>query len=165
MTFPGLFILEPEITANKLYRHLDSRNITVFNIISQIVTQQNTSGNASYLSKKNREIYSALKWILETGHTEDGINDEYESVMDVSVSVLINVYKDKNILPAVVDMIFSRNKKGHYIHDLVWAFFRISDPDALKLIAKYIISPDREDMELACNLLNLEPLYRGRYIR
>ena len=52
MTFPGLFILGPEVEANKLYRHLGSRNITVFNIVSQIVTQQNTSSFENHLSKK-----------------------------------------------------------------------------------------------------------------
>jgi hypothetical protein len=53
-------------------------------------------------------------------------------------------------------MIFKRNKEGHCIHDLVWAFFQFHDIYALKLIAKRILSPEKEDVALACDLLDIK---------
>jgi hypothetical protein len=87
------------------------------------------------------------------------LDDEYEAVMDAAISVLVNIYKDNSILPAVADMIFKRNRKGHYIHDLIWAYFRSSTPDTLKLTAERICSSDQQDIDLACHLLNLEASY------
>lgn len=72
------------------------------------------------------------------------------------VSVLINTYRDKNILPLVVDLIFKRNRNEQYIHDLVWALFRSGDLQVLRLIAEYIKSSDPKDVELATKLLNID---------
>lgn len=151
LTFPCLFTLMPQIESFHLYRRISPIKKTAFWITAQII-KPGTSGNARYLTEKNSAEYSALKWILETGKLEDG--NEYENVLDVAVSVLINMYKDKTILPSVSDMIFMRESKGRNIHDLVWAFFRISDPYALKLIAQHILSP--RDSELALSLLDIK---------
>jgi hypothetical protein len=79
--------------------------------------------------------------------------------MDAAVSVLVNIYIDNSVLPAAADMIFKRNRQGHYTHDLIWAFFRSSTPDALKLTAERICSSDQQDIDLACHLLNFESSY------
>ncbi len=153
LTFPSLFILLPQIESFQLYRRLSPIRKTASSITAQILKPA-SAGRAGYLREKNGTEYAALKWILETGKLENSLNDDYEEVLDITVSVLINIYKDKNILPDVCDMIFERGSKGHHLHDLVWAYFRSSDPHALKLIAQHLASP--RDAKLACSLLNIE---------
>ena len=154
LTFPCLFILLRKIEAYQLESSLSFRNITVLKIIDQIQKKQKYQNGKDYLSVNKGVVYPIFRWILETGYTEDGLDNEYDEIMDVTVSVLINSYKDKSILPVVVDMIFKRNKKEHYIHDMVWALLQSHTPDALKLIAERICSSDQQDIDLACHLLN-----------
>jgi hypothetical protein len=86
---------------------------------------------------------------------EDGMNDEFEEILEIVVSVLINTYKDTKIVPAALDMVFERNRRGHNIHNLVWAAFQIHDPQTLKLIAQRIQSSQEPDVRLACSLLGV----------
>ncbi len=150
LTFPSLFILLPQIESFRLHPHLSSIKKNASQITAQILKPT----NAGYLTQKSNAEYAALKWILETGKPEDGLNDDFDEVLDICVSVLINLYRDKSILPAVADMIFTRAGKGRDIHNLTWAYFRITDPYALKLLAQRIASP--RDSGLACNLLNID---------
>lgn len=153
ITFVCLFIFLPEIETFDLYRNLNSKNITALKITDQIL---NFNGNL--FSVKSKNVYSVIKWIFDTGFSEDGLNNDYEQVLDTAAAVLINTYKDTNILPAAADMIFKRNKRGAYTHDLMWSFFQIRHPYTLKLIAERIRSSDKEDAELACKLLNINSI-------
>lgn len=154
LRFPCLYVLHEPLRQQRIQRHLNARNITALRITNQI-KGANTSNN-DYLSPKQNTVYPVLKWILETGSAEDILEDDYEEILDVTVSVLINNYKEKEILPLVVDLIFKRNRNGSHIHDLVWALFRFHDPVVLKLIAPYLRSSDQKDTELANELLNLD---------
>lgn len=158
LTFPCLFIFLRIIEVMKIKNFLSYQNITVLNIIDRIQNMERYRNGKDYLSAHKEVAYPILKWILETGCADDGLDNEYEEIMDVTVSVLINIYRDKSILPAVADMIFLRNRKGHFIHDLVWAFFQSCTPYALKLIAERICYSDQQDIDLACQLLNIEAL-------
>lgn len=153
LTFPCLFILLPHIESFRLHGRLSPIKQTATRIAAQILKPA-SSAHSGYLSNKNNAEYAALTWIVKTGKPEDGLSDDYEEVLDICVSVLINIYKDKSILPDVCDMIFSRDEKGHNIHSLVWAFFRSSDPYAIKLLAQRMASP--RDSKLARRLLGTE---------
>ncbi len=155
LTFPCLFNLLPQIKSLGLYRYLNDRNSTTVRIIDQILKTQDAGNSINYLSDQKDAEYAALKWMLETGHIEDGLNDEYERILDVTISVLTNIYNDASTLPLVSDMIFKRSKDGRNIHYLVWAFFWIRNPSALKLIAQRLRSGDQQDVELACSLLGI----------
>lgn len=161
LTFTCLFILKAQIKVLNLVRYLSLRNSTALAIIDQIRMPQEFGNGADYLSNKKVIEYSTLKWILETGYVEDGLNDEYEEILDVTVSVLLGLYIDTSILPIVAGMIFKRNKIQHNINDLVWAFFQPHDPNALKLIAQRIRSFEQQDVELAYHLLNIKAAYRN----
>ncbi len=153
LTFPCLFILLPQIESFRLHSRLSPVKRTASRIAAQILKPA-AAGHAGYLTEKNGAEYTALTWIWSTGKLEDGMSDDYEDVLDITVSVLINLYKDKTVLSDVCDMIFARAKKGHNIHDLVWAFFRSNDPLTLRLIAQRLVSP--RDSALACRLLGTE---------
>jgi hypothetical protein len=156
LTFPCLFILLPQVRSLRLHRHLNARNATAAGIVWQILGPRDNAGRADLLSKKKDAVYPVLKWMLETGRTEEACDSPCEQVLDVVVSTLLDVYSDKSILPAVCDMIFRRSKKGRNIHDLAWALFRPQDPNALKLVAEHLRSHELEEAGLACNLLHLE---------
>lgn len=158
LSFPCFYVLLPRIKELRINRYLNSRNITAMRIINQILRPKGSAVGSDYLSTKKNRVYTVLKWILETGADADGYDDDYEEILDVTVSVLLGTYKDKSIVPTVADMIFKRGKIGHLIHDLVWVLFKSEDPQALRLIANRLKSPDREEVQLAYELLNIEDL-------
>lgn len=152
LTFPCLFILMPLIKSFNLYNNLNYRNIMVLQITAEIL---NPKYYNNYLSEKDDNIHNYLKWIINTGYSENLPDDDYELILDVAVSVLINLYEDKSILPSVVEMVFMRNKDGRFINDLITSLFCLHDVNILKLIAERVASTDKNEAELACNLLNI----------
>jgi len=156
--FASLFILIPEIEALALYEKLNSRNAVALKICAKILKDENMFSHVAGLVSENSGMtYSALKWMLKTGSADDGLNDDYDEVMDAVASLLIKTYKDNSVLPMVADMIFKRNRKGYLVHDLVWCFFQARTSYCLKLIAGYLRSPNRRDVELARQLLHFIP--------
>lgn len=156
ITFPCLYVLANNIEVLNIEGFLSSRNKCALKIKNRIQLRSRYYYGEDISANDKRAVYPVYRWIFETGHEEDGMDDGYEAVMDAVVSVLVDIYKDNSILPAAADMIFSRNRKGHYTHDLLWAFFRSSTPEALKLIAERICSSNQQDADLACHLLNIE---------
>lgn len=156
ITFPCLFVLTPQIYSYGLDAALSSRNLIVTGIIRQIIAGEIADGHADHFSDESGAVHSALKWILQTGSGEYGLEDGYKRVLDITASVLINTYKDKSILPIIDSVIFKRREKGQNFHDLIWAFFRLRDPGALKLMAAHILSDDRDEAEFASEVLNIE---------
>lgn len=154
LMFPSLYILRQPIMQQRMQRHLNQRNMAALNIANEIKSAAPLAADPrpSHLGLQQ----PVLKWILETGYAEDISEDDYEEILDVSASVLINTYRDSDILPLVVELLFKRNRTGGHIHDLVWALFRFHSPQTLKLIALRLRSSDTKDAALAAELLNLE---------
>lgn len=160
LTFPCLFIFMPQIKSLRLQSLLNLRNATAAKIVNRILRGEEASDRNNNFTFWGNNAQSVLKWMIETGGLEDGLEDndrdDYEEVLDISASVLISGYKDASILPAVTDMLFQRYKKGGNIHTLVWSVFSAHEPAVLHLIAERLRSPDRQEAELACNLLNIK---------
>ncbi len=154
LSFPCLYALREQIEGLGMQRHLSPRHMAALRIIHQV--RRSEGSEADYLSSGRGSVYPALKWILETGSAEEIAEDDYEQILDVAASVLINAYGDRDILPLVADLIFKRNRNGRYIHDLVWALFQVHDPRVLKLIAERVRSSDPKDAKLAAELLNMD---------
>lgn len=154
LMFPCLYIVHEQIEGLRIRRYLSARNMIALRIANQI--RGSAAPGTDYLSSRREAAYSVLKWILETGSAEEILEDDYEEILDVTVSILINTYREKDILPLVADLIFKRNRNGRYIHDLVWALFQVHDPRVLKLIAERIRSSNPKDAELAAQLLNID---------
>lgn len=159
LSFPSLFLLREEIEADDLYQALNVKNITAIQVCAK---KLNTDFFAARLDPRpaqdKKAIINALKWMFETGAPEtlpDTEADAFDAVMDAAAALLILKFGDKSILPKTAELIFQRNRKGLLIHDLVWSYFQSQDPHALRLIAEYIPSGSRADVELACSLLHL----------
>lgn len=160
LTFPCLFILMPQIKSLRLHPLLNFQNTTAIKIVNRILRYEEAPDRNNNFIFWGNNAQPVLKWMIETGGLGDGLEDDerddYEEVLDISASVLINVYKDASILPAVTNMLFQRYKKGGDIHTLVWSVFSIHEPAVLNLIAEHLRSPDKQEVELACNLLNIK---------
>lgn len=160
LTFPCLFIFIPQIKSLRLLSLLNPQNTTAVKIIDRILRYEEAPDRNNNSPFWENSVRPVLKWMIETGGLEDGLEnddrDDYEEVLDISASVLINVYKDTDILPTVTDMLFQRYKNGGNIHTLVWSVFSIHEPAVLKLIAEHLRSPDKQEADLACALLNIK---------
>lgn len=158
LQFATLYILREEIEQNNLVNRLGTRNKIALLIIKEIITDKNDNLASESLSFDYVQIiHSILKWILETGFHDDGMDDEYDRVLDIVSILLTKMYKDKTLLPIMANMIFDRYKKGLLIHDLVWAFFQIEDPQSLIIIGERLLSSSEEDVKIASRLLNFIP--------
>ena len=156
LSFTSLFILQPEIKKLNLREDLSKRNQTAINICERISDEQDLSIASDYsIPLKSEEVHSVLLWVFNTGVADDGLNDEFDLILDVVASVLIKTHHEKTILPLMTEVIFKRNQKGRFIHDLVWACFQTRDPNALRLIAGYLRSSVTKDVDLAHILLHL----------
>ena len=100
---------------------------------------------------------SVLKWIIKTGNPERCSDHDYLKLLENAAALLVKSFRDTSVLPEIADMIFSANRDGKAVHDLVWAFFEASRPESLYIIAGYLNSPHSRDVELAKKLLCFIP--------
>jgi len=154
--FPYLFILQSEIIRSDLLSRLNVRNKYALEITNEILLKE-ISNTQRFSSEFRQDDYSVLKWIVDTGYIEDGLNDKYDEVIETAAIILTKFYKDKSCLRIIEEMIFNRYKKGAFIYDLVWAFFEASDPDSLIMVINRLHSPNPKDIELARKFLNFIP--------
>ncbi|AND83546.1 hypothetical protein GTH52_10600 [Clostridium tyrobutyricum] len=158
LNFSTLFILRDEIKKFSLVNKLTIKNKTALLIIKEILSDNKHNLEQEHLSFDYIQIiHSTLNWILKSGYKSDGLNDEYDRVLDITCGILTKLYKDKALLPIMADLIFERYKKGTLIHDLVWAFFQAADPQSLLIIGEKLLSTAAEDVKMACRLLNFIP--------
>lgn len=155
LTFPTLYTLLPEIDALDLYPLMNLRNTTALKICFKTLREDALAEHLHTENQvSNEQTYHVLKWMFYTGWREDGLSNPFDQVLDATTALLIKKYKDQSILPTVVSEIFERNRKGYYIHDLVWCFYETRNPNALKLAARYLRSNNPEDVKLASELLH-----------
>lgn len=158
VNFGFLFSVQSEIFNLDLLQSLNYRNTLALKIIREIKRNEKKILNSIQLiSDKNDAIHSSLKWMLVTGHRDDGMSNEYDELLDHISIILAKIYRDKSILPILVDMIFTRYNKDRFVHDLIWAFFECNDPKSLFLVVDKLKSRDLKDIELANKLLRFIP--------
>ncbi len=108
-------------------------------------------------TKKNKNLYehAVFRWIFDTGFSFC-IDDDYNEILNITVSSLINTYKDISILPNVANMIFIRYRQSANTHDIVWAYFRTESILCLKILSARILSKDDKEASLVRKLLNID---------
>lgn len=156
LPFHLFFLLLPEITELGLYRELNQKGKTAAWLCAKAQKDGrflSETGDPS--AGEEKRAFPVLRWIINTGIAHDGMDESFDAVLDAAAALLITAYHDKAILSDVADLIFSRNRRGAYIHDLVWCFFKANEPGALDHIARRLISHDKEDIDLARELLHL----------
>ncbi|KEJ02502.1 hypothetical protein N496_11200 [Clostridium botulinum A2B3 87] len=156
--FTSLFVLRPEIEELNLFQKLNARNRIALGITNEILSSKRNISDVEYLSFDYiQAVHSVLKWMLETGCINDGLDDQYDEILDITAIFLIKIYRDKTVLPIIAEMIFRRYKQGLLIHDLAWAFFESRDPISLSIISERLQSKELKDVELAQELLSFVP--------
>lgn len=157
LTFPTFYVLISEIDALSLYNLLNFRNAAAIQICSRFLRDDVMGKKVSIRPVTNEQQYPVLKWMFTTGWQEDGLSNQFDQILDIATGILIKKYNDQSTLPTIVHEIFERNRKGLFIHDLIWNFYQARNLDALKLVAQYLRSSDPQDVKLACAILHFTP--------
>lgn len=158
LRFPTLYHLLPEIEKSGLFPQLSLRNQTAVLLCANIRTKWRPLAEvAARLPVSEEFVGSVLRWMFRTGEADDGTDDDFDHVMDVAAAVLIRSCRDTSVTPEMVRLLFRRNRRDRYIHDLAWALFSSRDTGIIRLIADYLRSPRRKDVELAEKLLRSGP--------
>ncbi len=156
----SLYVLLPELKSitrrGRLRAELSERNRTALRITKDIESRD-SEDIAVLTQSRDGDTLSALKWILGTGYTEDGLSDGYETVMEQTAILLSRTYRNTELLEQIEEMIFTRYRKGLFIHYLVWAFFEARSTYSLSLLANRLLSAESSDVELAKRLLSFIP--------
>ncbi|HDK7138863.1 TPA: hypothetical protein PTV74_001450 [Clostridium botulinum] len=156
--FTSLFVLRPEIEELNLFQKLNARNRIALGITNEILSSKRNISDVEYLSFDYiQAVHSVLKWMIETGCINDGLDDQYDEILDITAIFLTKIYRDKTVLPIIAEMIFRRYKQGLLIHDLAWAFFESRDPISLSIISERLQSKELKYVELAQELLSFVP--------
>ena len=151
--FSTLYILLPEIVASGLLDHLTPRNQIALFLCANLDANLRLSIDIPKELPVSDATHSSLKWVLLSGYKDNGLCDAYDQILDAAASLLIRTYHDSEVLPVIARLIFERNRKGQYIHDLTWALFSSHEPMILNIIVEYLHSSNKQDMELANRLL------------
>lgn len=153
LSFTTLYMLMPEIQPRLRYLRLSQERRLIIGLLRQMKGDVNGNIRIAALSRKNQATRDALIWAVSTGYLYDG-DDDYDMVMDSFICVLLKSYKLKEALPYAEKLIFDRYREGKNIHDLVWAYFSLHDPSALRSMAKHLKSESNDEAELARELLD-----------
>ncbi len=154
LSFATFFLLLPEMDGAVPEEELSERNRTAVRLCGILLDAPNTGGGAVH-PEYGETVRDTLRWMFSAGAEADGMDADLDRIVDLSACILLQIYRDAEILPEVVRLLFLRNRKGALLHDLAWAFFRAADPRALRVAAEYLLSPAAEDAELARLLLHL----------
>lgn len=156
ISFTTLFLLQSEINKSDVFSRLSTQNKYALQITNDIILRD-TLDHPPFWTDYRGEYYAPMKWILETGYIDDGLNDQFDEVISTSAVILAKVYNDKNSIRIMPQLIFKRNKKRAFIYDMVWGFFETAQPENLVMVAEQLRSPDQKDVELARRLLDFIP--------
>ncbi|MGI5971945.1 MAG: hypothetical protein ACOX7P_09555 [Oscillospiraceae bacterium] len=157
LSFPAFFVIMKELHKLGSFSELRPRNLAALRICSDKIS---IPGWKSAVQIDNTQVHEALLWMFNTGKHWEGPSrgrDDFDMLIDYIASMLVVTYDDRTVLRDIADIIFRRNRKGQFIHDLVWAFFQTLDKESPALIAERLLSGNSRDVELACKLLHLDP--------
>ncbi len=159
--FITLYLLRDIILNSELQQNINSRNKVALEIVDEIENRRKSSKEKRiHLSEKKPKSllsYFVMKWMFETGWQDDGLSDNYDDILDTVAIFLIKIYHDMSILPILATLLFRRNRKGSFYHDLLWALYESKSPFVLQLLAQGLISDNFDDFKLAKRLLSFIP--------
>ena len=154
LMYPSLYLLRQDILKHKLMDNICSRNKIALGITDEILRMEKEEPLSPFHACNHAQcVHSILKWMLLTGAQDDGLSEEFDEILDITALLLIKTYKEKSVLPIIINMVFARNRRGSSTHDLLWSFYEAKDPRSFILVANYLLSEHSKDIELARNLL------------
>ena len=152
--FPTLYFVKKEVESLNTLGNLNLRNRIALNLCSVIKGDMKFKEISDKYNSKR--IHDTLIWMFDSGVYADGLNDEFDEILDGTVGTLICYMKDHSILPSVVDLMFNRYEKGCFIHDLSWYLLQSKDPSLLGLITNRLKLSNEKSIQLACKLLHID---------
>jgi len=156
VSFCTLYLLSRHIRALGLHARLNDENKLTLEL-SRSISQKRAKVSDLLTRNSDNSIHSAIKWIFESGCRDDGLDNKYDEIIELSALVLVRTFRDTSILNQISDLIFTRNRNGLFIHHLIWAFFEARVPYSLVLLANHLCSPVLSDTALALKLLRFIP--------
>lgn len=163
LSFGTLFILKDKIHEHKALEQLDSRNRLALRLCEKMCAAKSEEALPEQINLKSSETRDVLYWMFKTGAADDGIDPRFDHVLDISAGILIKQHHEYAILPDAARVIFARNRRGSFYHDMVWAFFQQREARSLRYIAEYLRSPNPKDNELARMLLHVTENQSGEF--
>jgi hypothetical protein len=148
LSFPSLYILQPEISKLSLAGKLNDRNQKALEVEKDLLAHRHPGRGMT-----PEDVRDLLKWMLQSGSNAVNLGEEYDTVMDLAALLLVKEHRDADVLPLVEDMIFSRHRKGLNTYDAEWALFESEDPECIAMIARHLLSEDARDISMARRLL------------
>ena len=148
ISFSTFFILIPILKKYNMFNKLNLRNKIAQKIYDECFSK--VVPKVTYT--RQNEIY-VLKWIVNSASYDDGIDDDFDKIVDYAFAKLLDENSEPEVIENAVNLAFIRNSKNEFNHDLIWAIFRTGNPDALKAIAKHLKSNNRKEKEFTKTLL------------
>lgn len=154
LMYSSLYLLKQDIINHKIVDDISTKNKIALRITEEILKiEKNSPLFPSNCCSHIQSVASILKWMLLTGSQDDGLSEEFDTILDITALLLTKIYKEKSVLPIIINMAFERNRRGANTHDLLWSFFEAKDPRSFILVANYLLSEHNKDIELAKKLL------------
>lgn len=157
LRFSSLYLLQSEVRGGKLHERLSVRNKGALEMIRQVEKRNSEDRLVRNSCRKKRPSQPVLRWMLLTGSPDDGLDNRYDEVLEMTAIFLTREYRDYTVLPPVVDLLFERHRKGHFTYHLIWALFESRQPECLFLTANRLLSKNPADVGLARKLLEFVP--------
>lgn len=156
LQYSSLYILRSEIEKSNLTEDIPQQYRDALDITRGIL-EKDTARLRSSSSRSGPAIHESLKWMLETGWREDGLEEDYDEVLEITAAMLVRTYSDHSVLPVMLDMMFERHRKGTFMYDLAWAFFESGNPQCIVMIASRLNTGHPKDIALVHKLLHFIP--------
>ncbi len=148
LSFSTFFLIIPLIEKYNIANMLNIKNKIALKTYSQLFGKKQV-----FIEFDKEKEISVLKWIIESASYDDGIDDDYDRLIDYATAKLIDEYHDDEALNSAINLSFLRNSKGEYNHDLLWAIFKSGNPEIFKLIAKHLNSMNNKEADFSKDLL------------
>lgn len=152
LTYPSLYILQPEIRKHSLDMSLSPKNRLALEIGKMLIAHKHPD-------ESSEQVHDVLRWMLQSGSSAVELGEEYDTIMDLVALLLIKIYEDKDVLPLLEDMIFNRHRKGLNTYDAEWALFESADPECIRMVARRLLSEDVRDVSMARRMLSFIPCF------
>ena len=160
--FPVTYILAQEVEKLGLEAELPSRALYGLWLVAAKAQDAERAARYAALLGVHGKVSppeDALKWVILTGAGWDGPHagrDDYDAALDLAAAYYAASFNDAQTLTRLAELVFYRNRRGLFVHDLVWGLLQGADASALSVVAKYIVSDNASDSDLACKLLGLK---------
>ena len=119
LNFSTLYLLRSKIKKYRLASTLHNRNKNALAFIDKAVSKKNIK-TKQLLTANSLKNHGLLKWMLESGSRQDGLDDAFDEIIDITSLILVKQFKDKSVIPAIIRTIYNRRRKGMFMQDLAW---------------------------------------------